>query len=81
MVKALLTSHARLLAAVIPPHLSFGDASELLARSITVKFIMRSDQRRQQFPSFQGDDEEEEIFETLQRLLIKDSGVRWTSTY
>lgn len=54
----------------------------------TVKYIMRSDQRRQYFLSLQrrkkGDGEaanSDMLFEHAERLLIKDGGVRWNSTY
>ncbi len=51
----------------------------------TVKFIMRSDQRRQLFLTFQSKDGDSDnnttLFENTERLLIKDGGVRWNSTY
>ena len=51
----------------------------------TVKYIMRSDLRHQQFVTLQGKDHDGEenddaIFQHA-RLLVKDGGVRWNSTY
>lgn len=52
----------------------------------TVKYIMRSDQRRQHFITLQGKDgeeteEEDTLFQCTRHLLVKDGGVRWNSTY
>lgn len=48
----------------------------------TVKFIMRSDQRRQQFLAAQNNDGEEgKLFGSVDCLLVKDGGIRWNSSY
>jgi len=47
----------------------------------TVKYIMRSDQRRQHFLSGQGSTSDDLLFDHTARLLIKDGGVRWNSTF
>ena len=52
----------------------------------TVKYIMRSDQRRQHFLMLQGKekgetDDEDSLFQYAQCLLVKDRGVQWNSTY
>lgn len=49
----------------------------------TIKWIMRSDTRRQMFISYQKADitNDDELFNHVEKLLIKDGGVRWNSTY
>jgi hypothetical protein len=49
----------------------------------TIKWIMRSDVRRQLFISYQKDDlgNDDELFTHVEKLLVKDGGVRWNSTY
>lgn len=52
----------------------------------TVKYIMRSDQRRQFFLDLQkrGSDgvrDSDSLFDHTKKLLIKDGGVQWNSTY
>lgn len=49
----------------------------------TVQYIMRSDQRRQAFLSYQqgAEDGAEGLFEATAKLLVQDGGVRWNSTH
>lgn len=47
-----------------------------------VKYIMRSDQRHQAFIELQTElKDEDPIFKNVERLLVKDGGVRWNSTF
>ena len=49
----------------------------------TIKWIMRSDSRRQLFISYQKTDltNDDELFAHVEKLLVTDGGVRWNSTY
>lgn len=65
-------------------HSSSGRSLELLGSfHNTVKLIMRSDQRDQQFLSFRGKEGivHDDILETTKKLLMKDEGIEWNSTY